>query len=335
MTGVIIYILRNLGVLHVSFISHYSLIIGFTTQITLLTFASITQFSKYTRDTNKFLEEMVNKRTDQISIQNKFLRTQNKQIETQYKEIRQSITYAKRLQNAILPNKYRFSSIFKEHLIFYKPKDIVSGDFYWITEKNKKTYVVTADCTGHGVPGGFLSMLGISFLNQIVTKNAEIHPHEILNKLAILFSETINNHEDTGSRDSMDISICLINHSTNEIEYSGAYTPIYVIRNQALHELHVDKISLQKDFHTENTSFTNRTFQLQENDRIFMFSDGYYDQFGGEKHKRFSKRNFKTLLTSSSNKTMAEQKIIFDETFELWRGENEQIDDILILGIEI
>lgn len=334
-TAVMVYILRNLGILDVSLLTDYSLKIGFASQMTLLSLATITQFKVIVTNSNKFLEEMVEKRTNQISSQNINLRNQNNKIQTQIKEITQSINYAKRIQRAILPNKYIFSSIFKDHLIIYKPKDIVSGDFYWIIEKNHNTYIVAADCTGHGVPGGFLSMLGISFLNQIISINDRIQPNEILYKLAVLFSGTINNHEDSLSRDSMDISICKIHHRTNIMEYSGAFNPIFIVRNKSLIELQVDKISLQDDFTNENKSFTNQSFQLDHNDKIFMFSDGYQDQFGGEFNKRFTKRKFKDLLISSSKLTMQDQKVLIEDTFEKWKGNNDQIDDILIIGIVI
>jgi len=332
---VLIYVFRNFAIFDIPIISANSIKLGLAGQITLLSVSTITQFREFFQKSNKFLEEMIQKRTVLISSQNNQLQEQNKKIAQQYKEIKQSMTYAKRLQNAILPNKYKFSSVFKDHLILYKPRDIVSGDFYWIAEKRKKTYIVTADCTGHGIPGAFLSMLGISFLNQIVSKNHDISPHDILHKLGLLFSETINNHEDNMTRDSMDISICLIDHTTKIMEYAGAYNPIYIIRNQELYELTVDKFSLHKDYASEMPKFTNKIYTLQENDRVFMFTDGYADQFGGENNKRYSKRRFKQLLVQSASKPMSEQKTILEMTHDNWKGKLEQVDDILVLGFEI
>lgn len=334
-TMVFVYVLRNFAIIDIPFISSNSIKLGLAGQITLLSVATITQFREFFQKSNKFLEEMIQKRTVLISTQNSQLQEQNKKIAQQYKEIKQSMTYAKRLQNAILPNKYKFSSVFKDHLILYKPRDIVSGDFYWIAEKRKKTYIVTADCTGHGIPGAFLSMLGISFLNQIVSKNHDISPHDILHKLGLLFSETINNHEDHMTRDSMDISVCLLDHTTKVMEYAGAYNPIYIVRNQELYELTVDKCSLQKDYAAEMPKFTNKAFTLQESDRVYMFTDGYADQFGGEMNKRFSKRRFKQLLVQSSNLSMLEQKTMLETTHDNWKGKHEQVDDMLILGFEI
>lgn len=332
---VIIYVCRNFALFDIPSISSNSIKLGLAGQITLLSVATITQFREFFQKSNKFLEDMIQKRTVLISSQNSQLQEQNKKIAQQYKEIKQSMTYAKRLQNAILPNKYKFSSVFKDHLILYKPRDIVSGDFYWIAEKRKKTYIVTADCTGHGIPGAFLSMLGISFLNQIVSKNHDISPNDILHKLGLLFSETINNHEDNMARDSMDMSICLIDHATRIMEYAGAYNPIYIIRNQELYELTVDKFSLHKDYAAEMPKFTNKIFTLQENDRVFMFTDGFADQFGGDLNKRYSKRRFKQLLVQSSSKSMLEQKTIIEMTHDNWKSKHEQVDDILVLGFEI
>jgi len=263
------------------------------------------------------------------------LHTQNKTIKNQYEEIKKSIEYAKRLQHAVLPNKYRFSSVFKDHFILFKPKDVVSGDFYWIYEKKQKTYIVAADCTGHGVPGGFLSMLGISFLNQIIIRKRDIRPHEIVNKLAILFAETIANYEDKISRDSMDISICLIHHDTNQLEYAGANNSLILIRDNTLQELSVDKRSLHKEFLTEHFSFSGKCIDLLPHDKVYLFTDGFYDQFGEQNNKRISKRLFKSLLLEHSNKPMAEQYEVFDTFFTQWKGTTEQIDDVLIIGFEL
>lgn len=333
--SVLIYILRNLGVLGVSFFTEHALKSGLALQATFISIATIIQLREMLIETNKFLEKMIGLRTKKISEQNALLHTQNKTIKQQYDEIKKSIEYAKRLQNAVLPNKYRFSSVFKDHFILYKPKDVVSGDFYWIYEKKQKTYIVAADCTGHGVPGGFLSMLGISFLNQIIIRKRDIRPHEIVNKLAILFAETIANYEDKISRDSMDISICLIHHDTNLMEYAGANNSLILIRNNNIQELTVDKRSLHKEFLTEHFSFSNHTIELVPNDKIYLFTDGFYDQFGEQNNKRISKRQFKSLLLENSNKPMNTQQEVFDTFFTQWKGKSEQIDDVLIIGFEL
>ncbi len=333
--SVLIYILRNLGILGVSFITEHALKTGLALQATFISIATIIQFRDMLVETNKFLENMIGLRTKKISEQNALLHTQNKTIKNQYEEIKKSIEYAKRLQHAVLPNKYRFSSVFKDHFILFKPKDVVSGDFYWIYEKKQKTYIVAADCTGHGVPGGFLSMLGISFLNQIIIRKRDIRPHEIVNKLAILFAETIANYEDKISRDSMDISICLIHHDTNQLEYAGANNSLILIRDNTLQELSVDKRSLHKEFLTEHFSFSGKCIDLLPHDKVYLFTDGFYDQFGEQNNKRISKRLFKSLLLEHSNKPMAEQYEVFDTFFTQWKGTTEQIDDVLIIGFEL
>ena len=333
--SVIIYIFRNLGLLPVSDFTNYSLKVGLAFQITHLTFATVIQFRDFQRNTNKYLEEMVTKRTNQITIQNKQLRNQNNQIESHYNEIRQSITYAKRIQNAVLPENEEFSSVFKNFFILYKPKDIVSGDFYWIAKKNNKIYIVAADCTGHGVPGGFLSMLGISFLNQIVLTNENIRPNEVLKQLSDLISKTINSDHETISHDSMDISICVIDLAQANLEFSAANNSLYIVRDSDVIELKSESKSLQNDHQVKHQRFSNYEFALQEQDKMYLFSDGFCDQFGGINNRRFSKRKFKTLLLQSSKSTMKEQQLILEDSLHSWRGSNQQTDDILVLGIEL
>lgn len=333
--GVIIYILRNFGVLQISFITSNSLKIGFSLQITLLTVSSVMQFREVSRRTNKFLEDMVNKRTQIIAAQNEKLKNQNKQVAFQFKELEQSMKYAQRLQNAILPSKYKLLSLFKDHLILYMPQNIVSGDFYWISEKNSKTYIVTADCTGHGIPGGFLSMLGISFLNQIISKSIDISPNEIINKLRVLFSETMNNDAESQTRDSMDVTVCLFDHATKKMEYAGAFNSLLIFTDNSLLELSVDRVSLRKDSDEDQFEFTNYSVQLHEHDKFYLFTDGFIDQFGGELDKRFTKKRFKDLIASVATEPMIIQKHTLEKTFAEWKGPREQVDDILILGIEI
>jgi len=337
LSGTMVYILRNLGITPDNFITQHCLKIGFSAQVTLISFATILQFRNVLRDTNIFLEEMVKKRTNVVTKQNLQLRNQNDKIESQYSEIRQSIHYAKRIQHAILPHNKKFSALFEDHMILYKPKDIVSGDFYWVVAgKNNKTYIAAADCTGHGVPGGFLSMLGISFLNQIINANPEINPNQILNKLRALFTETLNNNSnENSSRDSMDISICLFDHAKKEMEYAGAYNSLLVIRNNELIELKVCRMSLESDRNNETKEYRNYTYDLKKDDKIYMFSDGYHDQFGGKQNKRLTKKRFKNILLETSNLSLQEQKDVLDQTIEEWKGTYEQVDDMLILGLLI
>ncbi len=334
--GIIVFLFRNFGMLPEVLLTQNSVKIGFVSQITLISIATIFKFKNVMNEANLFLEKKVEERTNEISIKNDKLQEQNKQIVNQFNEIQQSIHYAKRIQNAILPHDNKFSGLFKEHMILYKPRDIVSGDFYWVvTESDNKTYIAAADCTGHGVPGAFLSMLGMSFLNQIVASNHDIKPSEVLNNLRDLFAKTLNNNSSDGTltRDSMDISICLFNHAKKELEYAGAYNSILLIRDENLTELKVDRFSLENDTTSEVKNYENFVYPLQDNDRIYMFSDGYHDQFGGSKNKRLTKKQFKNILLETSNLPLREQKTVLNNFILEWQGDEAQIDDILILGI--
>ena len=266
--------------------------------------------------------------------QNIEIKHQRDQIFQQKQEITDSIHYASRIQTAILPPETLLDEL-KDHFILYKPRDIVSGDYYWMTQKDNKTIVVAADCTGHGVPGAFMSMLGISFLNEIVNKGDSTLPNDIMNNLR---DNVVNSLHQTGEegeqQDGMDLALCVIDNDKTKLWFAGAYNPLYLIRNNELTEIKPDKMPI--GIYKEKTdSFTNNEVPIQEGDAIYMFSDGYVDQFGGPKAKKFMSKNFKDLLLSIYNKTMEEQREILDTTIEDWKGDVEQIDDILVIGLRV
>lgn len=325
---------ENFSLFTFLFTTNQSFKIGFALQITLLTIATISAFKESLIKSNIKLETLVEKRTNVIKAKNEQLEIQNLKISSQVAEIKQSLRYAKQLQNAILPSKYKFSSVFKEHFIFYKPRDIVSGDFYWISEKNNNTYIVTADCTGHGMHGALLSMLGISFLNQIVQVNHGISPNILLNKLSILLSETFPNQPEFSAHDDMVISVCLFDSTRNTIQYAGAYSPLYIVRNKKLTIINGEKIPLAvRD--SDAANYSNKTIQLQTGDALYMFSDGFSDQFGGERNKRLTKKRFREMILTYCDTSMSMQRIKFEEYFTNWKGDIEQVDDILLLGFKI
>ena len=270
------------------------------------------------------------------------------QIDEQKKEITDSIHYARRIQNAVLPPFDFFEKFFKSHFIYYQPKDIVSGDFFWgqYFEEKKIMAFAVADCTGHGVPGAFMSMLGISFLDEIAS--AEKSPSEILDELreAIIkaLHQTGKNDE---AKDGMDISFCMLNTETNELFFAGANNPLYIVKNEEntkldelstfnfqLDEVKADKMPIGIHF-GEIKPFTTRKVLLSNGDIIYLFSDGYADQFGGKNGKKFKYNQFKELLLNNCQLPMNEQKDIINHTFAEWKGENPQIDDVCILGIRI
>ena len=270
-----------------------------------------------------------------LTRQNNEIKSQRDKIAVQQKNITDSIQYASRIQNALLPEDVYLKEVIPEHFILNKPKDIVSGDFYWLKQIKNKLIIAVADCTGHGVPGAFMSMLGVSFLNEIVKDKNIISASKALNRLNESVKKALHQTgKEDEARDGMDIALCVINKDTLELEFSGAYNPVYIVRNKELIQLKGDKrpigIHLKRDI-----VFTDKQLQLQKGDLIYIFSDGYCDQIGGAKNTKFKPGPFRELLVSIQDKTMNEQKEILDKTIEKWKGDYEQIDDILIMGIKI
>ena len=267
--------------------------------------------------------------------QNKTIRSANTILAYQKKQITDSIEYASRIQTAILPPGDYIERVMPEHFILYKPRDIVSGDFYWITHKDGKIVVAAVDCTGHGVPGAFMSMLGFAFLNEIVNKEAELKANLILNQLRDYVKSSLRQTgKDDEAKDGMDIALCIIDPSNLKMQYAGAYNPLYLIRNQEFISLKADRMPIGIHI-LEKDSFTNHEIDIKKEDVIYIFTDGYIDQFGGEDKRKFKISPFRELLININNKSMNEQKQILEEEFYKWKGEHEQIDDILVMGIKI
>lgn len=282
------------------------------------------------REKNKNLIEELKQSNEQLE-QKVIERTQK--IEAQKNEITDSIRYAKRIQNALFPPCESISDSLKDFFILNKPRDIVSGDFYWMAEKEDKVVVAVADCTGHGVPGAFMSMLGIAFLNEIVNKTVTLRANEILNQLRGNVIRSLHQTgKDNEARDGMEIALCIIDFKQGKVQYSGAFNPLYIVRNNEIIELKGDKMPIGI-YNDEEESFSNKKLELREGDTLYMFSDGYVDQIGGPRRKTFRSKYFKELLLANSEKSMADQYKILEQTIEEWRGEIEQIDDVLVMGI--
>jgi len=278
---------------------------------------------------------------------NRELEIKNALITHQKQEITDSIHYAERIQRAVLPVDSTFSDCLSDYFVLFKPKDIVSGDFYWMTTKNDKIIIVAADCTGHGVPGAFMSMLGVSFLNETVNDKGVIQANEILNEVR---KSVIKSLQQTGkegeAKDGMDISLCVIDSKNKKIEFAGANNPLYIVRKSAdseevvLSEIKPDKMPVA--IHIRMDSFTNNVIDLVEGDNLYLFSDGFADQFGGPKGKKYKYKTFKDILINNANLPMKEQKKLLDSSIEEWKlysDENgkpyEQIDDILVIGVRV
>lgn len=275
---------------------------------------------------NRELEEKVRQRTAELSTKNK--------------ELTDSIEYSKHIQNAKLPPRQVMYTEFPESFILYEPKDIVSGDFYFFHKKNELTYIACADCTGHGVPGALLSMLCSEKLNEVVLKNS--CTGEILKELNNGIKSSLKQskqHNDAGhhsTKDGMDIALCSINSENNTIYFSGANRPLWLIRKGAkeIEEIKPTKHAIG-GYTKENQFFSKHQLQLNSGDTIYIFSDGYPDLMGGEKGKKLKIGNFKKILIDIQKKSMQEQKEFLRNFARTWRNEEEQVDDILVMGIRM
>jgi serine phosphatase RsbU (regulator of sigma subunit) len=272
-----------------------------------------------------------------ISQQKKEVEEQKRQVEFQKDilheknmEITDSITYAKRLQSAILPHLDEFRALFENGFLLYMPKDIVAGDFYWTQSINDRSFFAVADCTGHGVPGALVSVVCSNALNRAVKEFKVQEPHLILEKTSDLVESTFqNNDEDV--KDGMDIALCCFDHTTKELFYSGANNNLYLVANSELVEYKsanrpIGAFGYKEKFNTQKIPYL-------PGDMIFLFSDGYADQFGGERGKKFKYANFKKLIVENVHLEMDKQQELFRNTIEDWRGDIEQIDDICLMGI--
>ena len=266
------------------------------------------------------------------------------ELQEKNKEIVDSINYAKRLQDALIPPIDVFKKILPNSFVLFKPKDIVSGDFYWIAkinttkhdEANEELVVYSvADCTGHGVPGAFMSLIGLKIFNQSVKQSNVNTPADALDYLNHEVYNTVNKHSETDNiiRDGMDVALCSINFKTLMLSFSGAKNPVYIVRNKELHEIKGDKQPIGS-FDTLEP-FTNQDYQLLKGDMIYIFSDGYADQFGGPKGKKLKYKPFKEMLMSNSDKSLNDQENELNELFENWRGDLEQLDDVCVIGVRI
>ena len=265
------------------------------------------------------------------------LSKKNNEITKKNLEITDSINYAKRIQYALLPSGDYIKKILPERFILFKPKDIVSGDFYWLSKVDNKIIIVAADCTGHGVPGAFMSMLGVSFLNEIVTKNKTTEPAEILNCLRAMVIDSLDQNQGE-SKDGMDIALAVLDTENTLLKFAGAYNSLYLIKaNQEqpeIMQIKADRMPIGIHFEIEK-QFTTKEIQLCKNDIFYLFSDGYQDQFGGKKNKKFKSKRFRKLLLEIYQKPLEEQQQILDKIIEKWRGDINQIDDIIVVGVRV
>ena len=274
------------------------------------------------------------KANDQLQNAFNLIEEKNKVIENSSLLITDSIIYAKRIQDAVLPEESDLSRILSDDFfILYKPKAIVSGDFYWVAQKNNKTICAVADCTGHGVPGAFMSMIGNTLLNEIVNEKKVTNTQKIAELLDERIIQALHQDAMSDKYDGMDISICCIDRVNKQINFTGAHHAMYAYNGQ-LKKIKGDSFSIGGSQQQDKKQFTSQIISFEEGLKLYFLTDGYCDQVGGANRKRFSLRQFELLLTEIHATKMNDQKIKLEEIFETWKGETEQRDDVLVVGIK-
>ncbi len=288
-------------------------------------------------------KEEIEAQRDSLAEQRNILRQTNSDLQKAYGEIEEknkhiedSIHYAKRIQNAILPPDHYVSDLLGDGFIFYRPKDIVSGDFYWLNKKKDLVMIAAVDCTGHGVPGAFMSIVGNNQLNYAVNVLGTRKPAEILNALNEGVTRTLRQTRGgRGVKDGMDMALCVIDYGEMKLEFAGAYNPMFHIRDHELNVIKGDKHPVGGFLDEELPEFTNKKLSLKKGDMIYIFSDGYADQFGGSKNKKFMTRRFRELLLEICQKPMQDQRDILEESLDNWMNGQVQVDDILVIGVKV
>ena len=316
----------------------------------LLVFAFIKWREQKLKAANRHLEDKVAKRTEKINEQNKVLSLQREELEHKHRDIMDSIKYAKRIQEAILPPKHIVERNIHDHFVLYKPKDIVSGDFYWTEEHEGRVMVAAVDCTGHGVPGAFVSIVGSNGLNRAVNEFKLTQPAAILDKLNYLVTDSLHQGQTEG-KDGMDMALCCFDWVNRKVLFSGANNSLYVISKKIqvpetdivlkldderiMYELKADKQPIGGVSSYHQKPFTPHEIEMVQGDMFYLFTDGFADQFGGPKGKKFKYSQLFKLLCNISALAMDKQREILNEEFEKWRGELEQIDDVCVIGVRL
>ena len=286
------------------------------------------------------LEVQVKERTaeleeanSEIEAQRDLATEQRDRIAFQQKEIMASINYARKIQQSMLPSAELLHQLLPNHFVIFKPRDIVSGDFYWAAERNGSVYFTAADCTGHGVPGAFMSMLGIGFLNELISSVEDIEPDEIMKQLRLYLIAALHQKGEAGeNKDGMDMVMCKYNRSKQKLSFSAANNPLILIRNNSFERFKGDPMPVA--IHDNMDDYSLRTLDIHSGDRIYAFSDGYPDQFGGPKGKKLMSKRFHELILESSKLSMKEQSAFLEKAFEDWKQDVAQIDDVVILGVK-
>ncbi|MBL6449059.1 SpoIIE family protein phosphatase [Fulvivirga sp. 29W222] len=300
----------------------------------MITIILLAVISSIFRRENEKYQKSIQRKNSQITNQHSQLLQLHNDLKESVRLINEQTKYARTIQQAILPLKEEMEDIMPDHFLFFKPRDMVSGDFYFVTKIRERIFIAVVDCTGHGVPGAFMSMIGYNLLLEAIELNFIFEPAKILDYLQQRIVYALKQQQ-TDNNDGMDISICVIDREQQVLSYAGAKHPLLLIENGEMRKIEADRVSIGGILGRPDLRFRNHKFDLSTITGFYMFTDGYRDQYGGEEFKRFMSKRFRKLLLNNCNKRTYEQKAIVEQTFTEWRGKNEQTDDVLIIGVKL
>lgn len=285
--------------------------------------------NKLLKEYAETLEQKIEERTREVSLQ-------KAQLELKNRDITASINYASFIQKAMLPPQELMKSSLKDYFVFYKPRDIVSGDFYWFSEKGDKLILIAADCTGHGVPGGFMSIIGCNSLNEIINKEKNYIPSSILKELDKRIKRVLN-QDVTQNNDGLDIAVCVFDKTLNTLTFAGANNSLLLIEGDEMREFKANSKSIGGFLNIAESDyvFTDHIVPASANSQFYIFSDGFADQFGGTKNKKVLRKNFYNLLFTNRSFSLDAQGKAVSQFFDDWKGDNDQVDDVLVVGFKL
>lgn len=287
-------------------------------------------------DENQQLKREIAQLKSEINKLASLVEQEKNEIVEHSKKLKDSVNYAQHIQTAIMPPIKTVKKLIPDSVIFYLPKDVVSGDFYFVEQAGDYIVFAAVDCTGHGVPGALMSVVGFNFLYQAVAERHIYKPSEILTFLDDGVNNTLRQTgNESGVKDGMDLGVCTLNTKTLELQYAGAYNPMYYVKKGELTEVKADKLPIGSNIDGVADTYTNHVIQMEKGDAVYLLTDGYADQFGGPNGKKFFYKPLRELLAMHHNKSMEQIHQILLDTFVDWKGNKDQIDDVLILGVRI
>lgn len=330
------FVLTNLGLIENDFFATYGLLFGSASEVILLSFAIVDRFKRFKDEALENLTTLNKVVSEQnIVLENK-VKERTLELFTQQQEVLSSIRYARRIQSGILPDKETFAASFKDHFIFYRPKDIVSGDFYRLSLDHKdKVWLALGDCTGHGVPGAMMTVLGSNLLRETIEKNSLFHPSEILEETDIALLNALSKGENGNLSDGMDLALLCIDKKQKKIEFSGANLSLYVYQKEQLREISCTRRPMGMPDISKQKPFINHVFSYEENDVLYLFSDGFADQFGGPLEKKIKQKRVLQLLEETYQENLIEQGITIKNFFDDWKKNLDQTDDVSMIGVRL